>query len=131
MDAQARRLFVGCHNRTLLVVDADTGALVSTQPIGAGVDANAYDPQSRLIFSSQGDGTLTIIQAPGADRYAPAQTVATRLGARTMALNPITPEVFLVTADFDEQPAAASSARPRRVIRPDSFTLLVFRPAMP
>jgi DNA-binding beta-propeller fold protein YncE len=98
MDAVARRLFVGCHNRTLLVVDADSGALVGTLPIGAGVDANAYDPQTRQIFSSQGDGTLTIIAAPGGERYTLAQTVVTRAGARTMALNTTTHEVYLVTA---------------------------------
>jgi DNA-binding beta-propeller fold protein YncE len=131
MDLQARRLFVGCHNRTLLVVDADSGALVGKLAIGAGVDANAYDPQTRQVFSSQGDGTLSIIAAPGGDRYAPAQTVATRAGARTMALNTATHEVYLVTADFDEQPPAPGTTRPQRVMRPDSFTLLVLRPAGP
>ncbi len=131
MDTGARRLFVGCHNRTLLVVDADSGALISTQPIGARVDATAYDPQTRQIFSSQGDGSLSIIAAPGGDRYTPSQTVTTRAGARTMALNTATHEVYLVTAEFDEQPPAAGSTRPRRLMRPDSFTLLVLRPASP
>jgi DNA-binding beta-propeller fold protein YncE len=131
MDTQARRLFVGCHNRTLLVVDADNGSLIDSHPIGAGVDANAYDPQTRQIFSSQGDGTVNIISAQGGDRYTPTQTVATRVGARTMALNTATHEIYLVTADFEEQPPASGSTRPRRVVKPESFTLLVLRPTGP
>ena len=131
MDSAGRRLFVGCHNRALLVVDADSGRVISSQPIGAGVDANAYDAQTRLVFSSQGDGTLSIIAAAAGDRYALAQTVATQAGARTMALNTVTHEVYLVTAEFDEPPVAASATRPRRMMKPDSFTLLVLRPAPP
>jgi len=131
LDAQTRRLFVGCHNRTLLVVDANSGAVLSTLPIGAGVDANAYDPLTRQVFSSQGDGTMSVISAPGGDRYSVAQTATTRLGARTLALNTSNHEVYLVSADFDELPPAEGSTRPRRVMRPDTFTLLVMRPAGP
>ena len=131
LDASARRLFVGCHNRQLLVVNADSGAVLSHLPIGAGVDANAYDPATRQVFSAQGDGTMTVIAAPGGDRYSVAQTATTRPGARTLALNASNHEVYLVTADFDEQPPAAGSTRPRRVMKPDSFTLLVMRPTVP
>ena len=131
LDASARRLFVGCHNRSLLVVNADSGAVLSRLPIGAGVDANAYDPATRQVFSAQGDGTMTVIAAPGADRYSVTQTATTRPGARTLALNTVNHEVYLVTADFDEQPPADGGTRPRRVMKPDSFTLLVMRPSVP
>jgi outer membrane protein assembly factor BamB len=128
MDTTAHRLFVGCHNRVLRVVDAADGRTLAELPIGAGVDANAWDAATQHIFSSQGDGTLTVIQSMGDDRYAVAQTATTRPGARTMALNPDTHEIYLVTAAFDEAPPAAGSSRPRRTMQPGSFTLLVMRP---
>ena len=125
IDRAARRLFVGCHNKTLLVVSADTGKTLAQLPIGEGVDANAFDAQRKLVFSSQGDGTLSIIQAAAADSFKVQQTVATARGARTMALNTVDHQVYLVTAEFDEQPPAAGQARPRRTMKPGSFTLLV------
>ena len=94
-------------------------------PIGEGVDANGFDAERKLVFSSQGDGTLSIIQAAAADSFKLQQTVATARGARTMALNPVEHQVYLVTAEFDEQPPAAGQTRPRRVMKPGSFTLLV------
>ncbi|MDG0831671.1 YncE family protein [Pelomonas saccharophila] len=125
MDRAARRLFVGCHNKALLVVNADTGKTVAQLPIGEGVDANGFDAERGLVFSSQGDGTLSVIQAAAADRYTPRQTVATARGARTMALDAAQHRVYLVTAEFDEQPAAPGQTRPRRTMKPGSFTLLV------
>ena len=125
MDRATRRLFVGCHNQTLLVVNADTGKTVAQLPIGDGVDANGFDAARGLVFSSQGDGTLSIIQAAAADSFKLQQTVATARGARTMALNTVDHQVYLVTAEFDEQPPAAGQTRPRRTMKPGSFTLLV------
>lgn len=125
IDAKSRRLFVGCHNRTLLVVDADTRNVMASLPIGEGVDATVFDDETRRVFSSQGDGTLTIVREEGSGRFGVEQTVQTQRGARTMALNPKTHEVYLVTADFEEAPPATGQSRPRRVMKPDSFTLLV------
>lgn len=125
MDRDARRLFVGCHNKTLLVVNADTGKTVVQLPIGEGVDANAFDAARGLVFSSQGDGSLSVIRAAPADRFTAQQTVTTARGARTMALNAVDHQVYLVTAEFDEQPATAGETRPRRTMKPGSFTLLV------
>jgi DNA-binding beta-propeller fold protein YncE len=124
-DKAARRLFVGCHNKTLLVLDADSGHVLSTLPIGEGVDANAFDEQGKLVFSSQADGTLSVIQEAAPDRFKLLQTVATAPGARTLAFNPVDRQVYLVTAEFDTLPAASSAARPRRTMKPGSFTLLV------
>jgi DNA-binding beta-propeller fold protein YncE len=129
LDAAAQRLFVGCHNRVMQVVNAESGAPVATLPIGDGVDAAAFDAQAQLAFSSQGDGTLTVVKAEGGDRYRVQQTAATMAGARTMALNPRTHEVYLVSAEFGAAPApSASQPRPRRPMQPGSFTLLVLAP---
>lgn len=129
IDTAMRRLFVACHNRVLQVVDADTGTAVAALPIGNGVDAAAFDAQSRLVFSSQNDGTLSIIKSAGEDQYRVQQTATTLVGARTMALNSRTHEVFLVTAEFGEAAApSASRPRPRRPMKPGSFTLLVLAP---
>ena len=124
IDPITHRLFVGCHNATMVVVDASDGRIVAKLPIGQGVDANAFDPALRLAFSSQSDGTLTIVREDSSESFAIAQTVATRRGARTMAIDPVGHRLFLVTADFDEAPAVEGQ-RPRRTMRPDSFTLLV------
>jgi len=128
IDTATRRLFVGCHNKALLVLNADDGKLLATLPIGEGVDANAFDPQTRQVFSSQGDGTLTVIQSSPGDRYQVQQTLATQTSARTMALNPKTHELYLVAAEFDSLPPAAGQTRPRRVMKPGSFSLLVYAP---
>ena len=128
IDAAAHRLFVGCHNQLLLVLNSDSGAVVAKLPIGEGVDATVFDAERHLVFSSQADGTLTIIQALSADQYQVVQTVATPRGARTMALNASTHEVDLMAAESDEQPASAPQPRPRRVMRPGSANLLVVAP---
>jgi len=126
IDAQHRRLFAGCHNKMMAVVDADSGKVVATVPIGEGVDANAYDPGTGLAFASCGDGTLTTARADGSDKYAVAQTVATQQGARTMALDEKTHRIVLVTAQFGPPPTpTADNPRPRRPMVPGSFVLLV------
>ena len=126
MDVQNRRLFVGCHNKVLLVVDADSGKAVASLPIGEGVDANAFDAETRLAFSSQGDGSMTVIREETPDAFAVVQNVATQRGARTMALDPKNHRAYLVTAEFEEAPPAEGQQRPRRTMKPGTFTLLVF-----
>ena len=126
MDVERHRLFVGCSNKVLKVVDAKDGRAISTLPIGAGCDATAFDPQASLAFSSNGDGTLTVIGRTGADGYAVVQNVPTKPGARTMALDPKRQRVYLVTADYGPRPAAtAEQPRPRPAIVPGTFTLVV------
>ncbi|HEX9392063.1 MAG TPA: hypothetical protein VF928_12185 [Usitatibacteraceae bacterium] len=125
IDAHTRRLFVGCHNKALLVLNADSGKIVATLPIGEGVDATIFDVETKQVFSSQGDGTLSIIKEETADRFSTPQTVITQRGARTMALNPKNHDIYLVSAEFDEAPATPGQRRPRRTMRPDSFTLIV------
>jgi DNA-binding beta-propeller fold protein YncE len=125
IDTQARRLFVGCHNKLMVILNADSGKVVTTLPIGEGVDANAFDAETKQAFSSQGDGTLTIIKEETADRFSVQQTTSTQRGARTMALNPKNHDIYLVSAEYDEAPAAEGLQRPRRTIKPGTFTLIV------
>ncbi len=125
IDRKSRRLFAGCHNKVMAVVDADNGKVVATVPIGQGVDANEFDPGTQLAFSSNGDGTLTVVHEDSPDKYTVAQNAETLRAARTMALDANTHDVYLVTAEFEEQPPAKEGDRPRRVMKPGSFTLLV------
>ncbi|HEX2779241.1 MAG TPA: hypothetical protein VHM30_07070, partial [Gemmatimonadaceae bacterium] len=129
LDAAHRRLFTVCSNRLMAVVDADDGKVVATLPIGAGADGVAFDGASRLAFSSNGEGTVTIVHEDGPDAYRVVQTVATRRGARTITLDPRTHAVYTVTADYSPAPApTAENPRPRPVPVPGSFTLLVLTP---
>lgn len=124
IDRQGRRLFAGCHNKTMAVVDADTGKVVSTLPIGQGVDATAFDPRAGLAFSSNGDGTLTVIREDSPEKFSVLQDAKTQKGARTMAVDDATGQVFLVTADMKEAPSAKGE-RPKRAPIPGTFRLLV------
>ena len=126
MDRKHRRLFSGCGNKLMAIVDADTGKLVSTLPIGDGVDANAFDPETGLAFASCGEGVLTVVHEDSADKFSVAENVPTERGARTMTLDPATHQVFLVTAKFGPPPApTAGQPHPRPAILPDSFVVLV------
>jgi DNA-binding beta-propeller fold protein YncE len=126
IDAAHDRLFAGCHNQVMAVVDAKTGKVIATPAIGKGVDANRFDPGTLLAFSSNGEGTLTVVHEDTPDSFAIIDTVATQPGARTMEVDPRTHNVFLVTADLTPVPATADNPHPRPAIVPGSFRLLVF-----
>lgn len=127
MDRKHRRLFIGCHNQMMAVMDADSGRVLATPPIGRGVDANAFDPETGLAFSSNGDGTLTVVREESPDKFSVLENVATQRGARTMALDSKTHNVYLVTAEFGPPPApTAENPHPRPSIVPGSFVVLVF-----
>ena len=125
IDQKNRRLFAGCDNKMMAVVNADTGKVVTTVPIGQGVDANRFDPETELAFSSNGDGTLTVVHEDSADKYSVVQNAETQRSARTMALNPKNHEVYLVAAEIEQAPPEKPGERPRRTMRPGTFTLLV------
>lgn len=99
MDRPNRRLFIGCRNKMMAVVNADSGKVVATAPIGAFVDASAFDPDSRLIFNSNGEGTITIVHEDSPDKYSVVQTVTTVPRARTLALDAKTHHLFLSTIE--------------------------------
>ncbi len=122
-----RLLFVGCRNKMMAVVDADSGRVVATVPIGQGVDSNRFDPAPELVFSSNSDGTLTVVHEDSAEKYTVVENVQTQRGARTMTLDPKTHRVYLVTAEFGPMPRAQPGQGFRRLpLVPGSFTLLVF-----
>lgn len=127
IDRKHRRLFVGCDNKMMAVVDADSGKVLATPAIGEGVDATAFDDETELAFAScGGDGVLTIVKEESPEKFSVAENVTTQKGARTMALDSKTHNVFTVTAQFGPRPApTADNAHPRPPILPDSFVVLV------
>ena len=99
MDRENRRLFIGCRSKVMAVMNADTGQVITTLPIGDHVDATAFDAESKLIFNSNGEGTISVIHEDGPDKYSPVETVKTAPRAKTMALDPKTHQLFLSTAE--------------------------------
>jgi DNA-binding beta-propeller fold protein YncE len=126
IDKKNRRLFVGCDNKMMAVVDADTGKVLATPAIGEGVDATRFDPKTGLAFASCGEGLLSVIREDSSDKFSTAETVLTRKGARTMALDSKTHNLYVVTANFGPPPpATADNPHPRPSIVPDTFVVLV------
>jgi YVTN family beta-propeller protein len=118
IDRKNRRLFAGCGgNKKMVVVDADSGKVVASLAIGEGCDATGFDADRGLAFASAGDGTITVIKQDGGDKFSVAQTVTTQKGARTMAVDVKTHQLFTVTANV--------GPRPERKVEPDSFVVLV------
>jgi YVTN family beta-propeller protein len=99
IDPANRRLFIGCRSKVMAVMNADTGQVVATVPIGDHVDATAFDAASKLIFNSNGEGTITVIREDSPDKYSVVETVKTLPRAKTMALDPKTHRLFLSTAE--------------------------------
>jgi hypothetical protein len=111
----------------MAVVDTATGRIVATLPIDRGVDATAFDPETSLAFSSNGEGTLTVVREESPEKFTVVENVVTQRGARTMALDPKTHQVFLATAEFGPPPVATlENPRPRHNLVPGSFVILVF-----
>ncbi len=130
MDQKHRVLFSGCHNQKLVIMNANNGHVITTEPIGPGVDATRFDPEAELAFSSNGgSGTLTIVKEDSPTKFHVVEQLPTELGARTMALDPATHRVYLVTAKFGalEPPRPGEHFR-RRTIMPGTFTLIVVGP---
>lgn len=125
IDVEHHRLFSVCDNGKMAVVDTDTGKVVAIVPIGDGPDAARFDSKHQLAFSSNGQGTLTVVHEDSPDKYTVAQTLTTKHGARTMALNEATGTIYVDTADFGPRPKPAPGqhwARPSLI--PGSFTVL-------
>ena len=122
IDIAHHRLFSGCRSGVLAVSDYLAGRLVTTQPIGAGVDGAGYDAASGDVFASNADGTLTVIHQDSADRYHVSQTIETPQYSRNMGLDPTNHRVFVAAAKFGTAPAGG---RGRGPLVPDSFSILV------
>jgi DNA-binding beta-propeller fold protein YncE len=127
IDVAHKRLFAGCHNQLMAVVDTTNGKVVATVPIGKGVDANRFDPATGLAFASCGDGTITVAHQDSPDKYSVVQTIATQKGARTMTLDTKNHNVYTVTAEFGPPPAAtAQNPHPWPKVISKTFTLMIF-----
>ncbi|MCU1266824.1 MAG: family beta-propeller protein [Acidobacteria bacterium] len=125
IDRKHRRLFSVCGNKLMVVVNADTGKVVTTLPIGAGTDAAGFDPETGYAFSSNGEGTLTVIHEDAPEKFVLVENVPTQARARTMALDTKTHNVITVSADFGAAPAPTTEQpRPRPPMVPGTFTLI-------
>ena len=125
-DAKTKRLFIGCRNEPKMVVmDAVSGKVITSMPIGKGVDYAGFDPEAKLIFFSCSEGVLNIFHEKSADEYEDAGAVKTQPSARTMAFDPKTKKIFLSAAEYLETPPATPGGRPQRTIKPGSFVVLV------
>ncbi len=125
LDIKNHRLFIGAHNSLMLMMDSTTGRVVAQVPIGPGVDATWFDPGTGYVFSSCGDGTLTIAHEDSPAKLTVLQTLKTERGARTMALDPSTHRIYVAAARY-EAPAAGAPANARPQIVPNSMHLLVY-----
>ncbi len=123
-DVEHHRLFAGCDNKMMAVVDSNSGKVVTTVPIGEGVDAGRFNPNTQEIFMSCGEGVLTVIHEDSPDKYTVRQNLATVKGARTMALDKKNDVAYLVTAQREATPPAPGQ-RPAMV--PGSFELIVVK----
>jgi hypothetical protein len=141
MDVEHRLLFIGGRNKVFAIMDADSGKIVQTFPIDAGVDTNIFDPFSQLVFSSDREGSIHIFHEVSPSQFSAVETVKTQPGAHTMAFDPKTSSLFLDTADFDRSTAADSGGKTAvpnvfdhpeggfhsmGVVRPGTFRLLVY-----
>jgi DNA-binding beta-propeller fold protein YncE len=125
VDPRTSRVFMGCANAVMVVVDGRTGHQVASLPIGHGNDAVAFDPVRRRVFSSNGrDGTITIYQQESADRYVALPPVESEVSGRTMSVDPRNGRLFVAAGDID--PAPTPNGRPK--IRPGTAKLLIFEP---
>jgi YVTN family beta-propeller protein len=123
VDRMNHRLFASCSNKVMVVMNADNGAVIATLPIGEGTDFAAFDPERSLAFSSNRDGTLSVVAEKSADNFVALAAIPTQLGARTMAIDPTSRRIYLVTADMTVN-ESAGDARHRYSIKPGSVRLL-------
>lgn len=125
-DNQHNRLFSVCQNETMIVTDSKDGHRVASVPIGHGPDGAVFDPARGLVFSSNGEGTLTIVHEDDPEHFRVVDNVATQKSARTLTLDPKTHRLFLPAAEFGATPApTAEQPKPRPAMVPDTFTVLV------
>jgi YVTN family beta-propeller protein len=124
-DAANHRLFVGCDNKLLLMIDSTNGKVIYSVPVGEGVDSTWFDPATKLAFTSNGEaGTVTVAREESPTVLKVVQTLKTHAGARTMALDPATHTIYLAATDYEPQPAG-SKARPKAVA--GTFRVLTFQ----
>ncbi|MEI7660880.1 MAG: YncE family protein [Bacteroidota bacterium] len=129
IDVENHRLFAVCGNKMMIVLDADNGKVVSKLDIGDRVDGVSFDPALKRIYSSNGDGTMTVVQEENKDTFKVLENFPTQKGAKTITINPKTHRLYLSTAEFEAAPAATTqNPRPRPSVKPNTFTILEIEP---
>lgn len=129
LDNDNHRLFSACGNKMMVILDAVTGSIITTLPIGERVDGAAFDPVLKRAYSSNGEGTLTVIEEVNKDTFKVLENFSTQKGARTIAVDTKTHHIFLPTAEFGPAPEpTADNPHPRPTITPDSFIILDIEP---
>ena len=127
IDTKTKRLFSVCHNGWMMVVDSEKGNIIAQVPIGKRVDGVVFDPELKMAFSSNGEGTITVVQEVSANEFKVVDTIKTEVGARTIAIDPKTHHVFVSTAQYGETPAAtAENPNPRPKVVPGTFMVLEY-----
>jgi DNA-binding beta-propeller fold protein YncE len=125
IDRKHHRLFASCSNKVMVVMNADTGVVMASLPIGEGTDFASFDPQSGLAYSSNRDGTLSVVAEISPDKFGLLPPIQTQIGARTMAIDPKRGRIYLVTADMTvNESAAPTDSRHRYSVKSGSVRLL-------
>jgi DNA-binding beta-propeller fold protein YncE len=125
MDRSSRRLFIGCGNKKLTVLDADSGKVVAQLPIGDHVDATIFDAGRKLAFASTGDGKISVVHEDSADKFTLVETIATQRGAKTMAYDAASGRIFLPTVEGVPSTATGPPNAKRGMYKPGPFVVLV------
>ncbi len=127
IDIKNKRLFSVCHSGVMMVVDSEKGNITSQVPIGKRVDGAVFDPELKMAFSSNGEGTITVVQEVTANEFKVIETIKTEPGARTIALDPKTHHLFVSTAQYGETPAPTTeNPNPRPKVVPGTFMVLEY-----
>ena len=121
LDNQAHLLFSVCGNKLMVVVDAITGKVITTLPIGEGCDGAAFDPMYKRVYSSNGEGTMTVVQEGNDNTFKVLETVTTQPGARTITIDKTSHHLYMTTAEYE---SAATAENRRPPVKPDSFLIL-------
>jgi YVTN family beta-propeller protein len=125
IDLDSNRLFSVCGNKLMVVVDASNGKIIKTLPIGDGCDGVAFDAKKKLAFSSNGEGTITVVKEENANKFSVLETVKTQKSARTIAINKGNGDLYLSAVDFEVKPSTAENSSPKPTVVADSFGVLV------
>jgi len=129
IDNRDHRLFIGCHNKLMVVMDDISGKVITSLPIGDHVDAAAFDAGKQIVYFSNGEGTVTAIQKSGNNDYKVLENIATQKGAKTMALSATSHHLYLPTAEFNPAPAPTSeNPKPKATLKPGTFVVLDVAP---
>jgi YVTN family beta-propeller protein len=125
LDNETHRLFSVCSNKLMMVIDAIDGHIVTSLPIGEGCDGVKFDPGLKRAYSSNGEGTMTVVQEVDKDNFKVLETFPTMAGARTLVVDIRTHHIYLPSAEFEPAPVPTSeNPRPRRSVKPDTFAVL-------